>query len=271
MFNSLFYSFIQKPTRIAVTCIVTSLISFGTTASDVATTHTTPPASIAKAGEAFNAELIKSTLEAMLGIKVDKVLKTPMPGIALVINSEGLLYASYDGEFVIQGNVYQINDGITDLADTSLAALRIDGVKKFANDMIVYPAKNEKHVVTVFTDITCGYCRKLHAQIDEYNALGITVQYLAYPRSGLSRNGQITKGYQDLQSIWCNANPAKAMTQAKSGANVATLTCDNAVAEEFAFGQQIGVSGTPAIILDDGSLLSGYRPPADLAQLLNNR
>ena len=90
MFNSLFYSFIQKPTFIAVTCIVTSLISFGATASEVASAHATPPASIAKAGEAFNAGLIKYTLESTLGIKVDKVLKTPMPGIALVINSEGI-------------------------------------------------------------------------------------------------------------------------------------------------------------------------------------
>ena len=137
--------------------------------------------------------------------------------------------------------------------------------------MVVYPAKNEKHVVTIFTDITCSYCRKLHAQIDEYNALGITIQYLAYPRSGLySGNGKMSKRYEDLRSIWCSENPAEAMTRAKSGSSVASRTCDDPIAEEFAFGQQIGVSGTPALILADGSLLSGYRPPADLAKILNN-
>ena len=180
-------------------------------------------------------------------------------------------YASYDGEFFIQGKVYQVGETLTNLADASLSKIRLEGISKFESDMIVYPAKNEKHVVTVFTDITCGYCRKLHNEMDEYNAKGITVRYLPYPRSGIyDRSGGLSQGFQDLRSIWCNDNPNEALTSAKAGSPVAHRICDKKLEEQFSFARQIGINATPAIIFENGSMIPGYRDPTKLSALLEN-
>lgn len=196
-------------------------------------------------------------------------MTTQLPGIALVVTNQGLFYTSYDGEFFIQGKVYKVGENVTNLADESLAKIRLDGMEKFSKDMIIFPAKDEKHVVTVFTDITCGYCRKLHDQMADYNARGITVRYLPYPRSGMyDQSGALSQGYQDLRSIWCNEDPKSALTKAKSGSGVAHRICDKPIEAEFNFGRQIGVNGTPAIILANGTMLPGYQDPAKLAEIL---
>jgi len=215
--------------------------------------------------------LLKSKLQSSLGITVDDVLETALPGIALVISDRGLYYASYDGKFFIQGKVYQVGETVTDLADVSLSKIRLEGISKFESDMIVYPAKNEKHVITVFTDITCGYCRKLHNQMDEYNAKGITVRYLPYPRSGVyDRNGELSKGFQDLRSIWCSENPNKALTKAKAGSTVAYRICDKKIEDQVNFARKIGINSTPAIIFENGMMIPGYQDPAKLSEMLGN-
>ena len=214
---------------------------------------------------------LKKKLKRTLGITVEDVIKTEFPGIALVITDQGLYYSSYNGEFFIQGKVYQVGETITNLADISLAKIRMEGIAKFEKDMIVYPAKNEKHVVNVFTDITCGYCRKMHEQMDEYNDLGITVRYLAYPRAGITdRNGGLTSGFKDLRSVWCNEDPNTALTKAKQGSSIAQRICDKPIAEEFNFGRQVGVNSTPTIITSNGIMMPGYRKPKDLLQVLES-
>ena len=222
----------------------------------------------------FDAKLLKETLTNNLGLQVDEVIQTQLPGIALVMTEQGIFYSSYDGQFFIQGKIYQVGEqagNVTNLADASLAKMRLNGLDKFANDMIVYPAKNEKHVVTIFTDITCGYCRKLHAQMDEYNAKGITVRYLAYPRSGvLDQSGELSKGFQDLRSIWCHEDPKMALTKAKLGSTIAQRICDKPIEAEFNFGRKIGVNGTPAIILANGMMIPGYQDPDKLSAMLES-
>jgi len=219
----------------------------------------------------LNPELLKEKINRLLGLTVVKVEETPVPGIALLITNQGLFYASYNGDFFIQGKVYSLGGTVTDLAEESLAKMRLEGVKKFENDMIVYPAKNEKYVVDVFTDITCGYCRKMHAQMDDYNARGITFRYLAYPRSGIKdRLGNLSSGFKDLRSVWCAKDSAEALTKAKSGSNVAYRICDKPIEEQFNFGRQVGVTGTPAIILSNGTMIPGYQPPEQLETLLKS-
>ncbi|WP_440875741.1 bifunctional protein-disulfide isomerase/oxidoreductase DsbC [Thalassotalea sp. PLHSN55] len=231
-----------------------------------------PTKSQATATGTLDEAYLKEKLSKNLGIGINKVEATPLAGIALVMTDEGSFYASYDGSFFIQGKIYDLSGPqAVDLSDASLAKLRVEGMKRFANDMIVYPAENEKHVITVFTDITCGYCRQMHKQMDQYNDLGITVRYLAYPRSGVTdRNGNLSQGYKDLNSIWCHEDPAKALTKAKNGGNVAQRICDKPIKEEFDFGRQVGVNGTPAIILADGNMIPGYQPPERLIQVLEN-
>lgn len=219
----------------------------------------------------LNVDFLKAKIKAKLGLVVEKVEKTPVPGIALLITDQGLFYASYNGDFFIQGKVYSLVTEVTDLAEQSLANIRLEGMEKFKDDMIIYKAKDEKYVVTVFTDITCGYCRKMHKQMDDYNARGITFRYLAYPRSGIKdRLGNYTQGFKDLRSVWCSEDPNAAMTNAKNSKGIGYRVCDKPIEGEFDFGRQVGVNGTPAIILSNGMMVPGYQPPAQLEQLLKS-
>lgn len=226
---------------------------------------------------AKNSEINKSKVTELIELntrlKVVDITPSRMPNVAEVMTDQGLFYASFDGSYFIAGKVYRSPDnrGLVDLAEDRMAVERLSGVKQFENDMIVYKAKDEKHVITVFTDITCGYCRKMHSKMSEYNDLGITVRYLAYPRSGINdQSGALSQGFQDLRSIWCHENPAQAMTKAKAGSGVAHRICDTSVEDQFNFGRQSGVNGTPAIILENGQLLPGFREPDDLAATIAN-
>lgn len=219
----------------------------------------------------FDANALKIKLSSKLGLDISTVRISPMPGLAEVITNQGLFYVSYDGEYFIQGKLFGVGENVINYTEESLAQVRVDGMKKFSNDMIIFPAKNEKYVVTVFTDITCGYCRKLHNQIDVYNDKGITVRYLAYPRSGIiDGSGQPSQGFKDLRSIWCHENPKEALTKAKSGTSVAQRICDKPIEAEFDFGRQVGVNGTPAIMFANGMMIPGYQPPEKLAQMLES-
>ncbi|WDE06353.1 bifunctional protein-disulfide isomerase/oxidoreductase DsbC [Thalassomonas viridans] len=234
-------------------------------------TSAVQPAAVAAQPASLDAKALKAKFTQKLGLEVETVAATPLAGIAEVVTNQGLFYASYDGAYLFQGKLYSIANEPKDLTEASMAKVRVAGMNKFANDMIVYPAKNEKHVVTVFTDITCGYCRKLHEQMDEYNDIGITVRYLAYPRAGIvDRNGNPTRGFQDLRSVWCSEDPNTAMNKAKAGSGVTHRICDKPIEEEFDFGRRVGVNGTPAIMLADGTMLPGYRQPKDLLQVLES-
>jgi thiol:disulfide interchange protein DsbC len=139
-------------------------------------------------------------------------------------------------------------------------------------DLVIFKAKGkEKSVINVFTDIDCGYCRKLHGEVARLNDLGITVRYLAYPRSGVTdrRTGQLTGSFKKIKSVWCDDNRAEAMTAAKSNNSIKdNLDCDAPIAEHIALGYEVGVSGTPAIVLQDGRFIGGYMPADELAKLI---
>jgi len=212
---------------------------------------------------------VKAKLTQTLGFEIASIKASPMAGVVEVITDQGLFYASADGNFLLHGKMYGLGENVSNLTEESLAKVRIDGMAKFTDAMIVYPAKNEKHVVTVFTDITCGYCRKMHEQMADYNNKGITIRYLAYPRAGVKdRAGRYSQAFKDLRSIWCHEDPQSALTKAKSGSSVAARICDMPIEEEFDFGRQVGVSGTPAIMLADGMMIPGYQDPDKLLMLL---
>tara|TARA_R110000744_G_scaffold2452_3_gene9899 strand:- start:164 stop:973 length:810 start_codon:yes stop_codon:yes gene_type:complete len=214
-------------------------------------------------------EAVKAKLSQTLGFNVASIKPSKMAGVVEVLTDQGLFYASADGNFLLHGKMYGLGDNVSNLTEESLAQVRVEGMVKFSDAMIVYPAKNEKHVVTVFTDITCGYCRKMHEQIDDYNDKGITVRYLAYPRAGVKdRSGGYSQGFKDLRSIWCHEDAQSALTKAKSGSTVAARICDMPIEEEFDFGRQVGVTGTPAIILENGMMVPGYQDPSKLFVLL---
>jgi thiol:disulfide interchange protein DsbC len=136
------------------------------------------------------------------------------------------------------------------------------------SQMLVFSPKDPKYTITVFTDVDCAYCRKLHSQMAEYNRLGIKVRYLFYPRSGPD-----TESWEKAEEVWCSNNRADALTRAKRGEeNVGPKHCGGSpVARQYALGQDLGVQGTPAIVLASGEMLPGYVPPAMLAQQLRQQ
>lgn len=210
-----------------------------------------------------NSAQLKQKLSETLSVEVQSLTPSPVPGLYEAITDRGVLYISQDGSKLFHGNLYDLDKGMKNLTEAALAGPRIEMIKPFENNMLVYKAKDEKHVVTVFTDITCGYCRKLHNEMAEYNDLGITVRYLAFPRQGVP-----SKNANEMEAVWCAADPLQAMDDAKGGKSVPLAKCDAKIAQQYSLGQTLGVNGTPAIILEDGTMIPGYQPPAQLLQVL---
>ncbi|MCW3171616.1 bifunctional protein-disulfide isomerase/oxidoreductase DsbC [Shewanella subflava] len=212
-----------------------------------------------------NSEL-KQKISDMLGVEVTTIQPSPISGLQQVLTDRGVLYITEDGSKLIHGNVYDLNNRMKNLTEAALAGPRIEMLKSFEKDMLVYKAKNEKHVVTVFTDVDCGYCRKLHNQMSEYNDLGITVRYLAYPRAGIP-----SANADEMQAVWCAKDPLQAMTDAKAGKNIQAASCDIDISKQYRLGMSFGINGTPAMILEDGSMIPGYQPPENLLQTIESR
>ncbi|MBA6408904.1 MAG: bifunctional protein-disulfide isomerase/oxidoreductase DsbC [Enterobacterales bacterium] len=200
---------------------------------------------------------------AELGVTVKQINPSPVAGLKELITNKGVLYASPDGQFLMQGTLIDLNNR-NNLTEQALNGVRVEGIKEYEDSMIVYKAPNEKHSITVFTDISCGYCRKLHRELDDLLDAGITVKYLAFPRGGLQGSG-----YADLMNVWCARDQQEALTEAKSGTSTKVVAgCSAPVAEHYQLGQSFGISGTPAIILEDGTMIPGYQPAAALKAAL---
>ena len=173
-----------------------------------------------------------------LGITVKQIKDSPLAGLKTVITDKGVLYSSADGKYLIQGTMIDLENR-RNITEDALSDVRQKGIAEYEDSMIVYKAENEKHQITVFTDITCGYCRKLHRELEDYLAAGITVKYLAFPRGGLRGSG-----YEDLKNVWCAKDAAAALTEAKAGGEVKPVeNCQAPVAEHYQLGQSFGISG----------------------------
>ena len=201
---------------------------------------------------------IKSKLQA-LGAKNIEVKDSPVKGLKTAVTDQGILYVSENGQYVLQGKMYELtNKGPVDVAGKLLA----DKVNALKNEMIIYPAKNEKYVVTVFMDITCHYCHILHQQVKEYNDLGITVRYLAFPRGGMNETAR------QMEAIWTSKDPVFALNEAEKGNLPKELKTPNIVKRHYDLGVQLGVQGTPSIVTSTGELIGGYLKPKDLLAAL---
>ena len=201
---------------------------------------------------------IKSKLQA-LGAKNIEVKDSPVKGLKTAVTDQGILYVSENGQYVLQGKMYELtNKGPVDVAGKFLA----DKVNALKNEMIIYPAKNEKYVVTVFMDITCHYCHILHQQVKEYNDLGITVRYLAFPRACMNETAR------QMEAIWTSKDPVFALNEAEKGNLPKELKAPNIVKRHYDLGVQLGVQGTPSIVTSTGELIGGYLKPKDLLAAL---
>jgi thiol:disulfide interchange protein DsbC len=199
-------------------------------------------------------------------LPIEGASAAPIPGmITIELSGGSSLYATADGKYLIAGDLYQMGDTLVNLAEQARDEKRkalIAGVS--VNDMAVFPAQgHRKAVITVFTDVDCGYCRKLHLEVPAMNKMGVEVRYLAYPRSGVG-----SPSYDKLVTAWCSTNRQDAITRMKRGEELPPKTCVNPVAHEYELGQMAGLTGTPAIVLEDGRMLPGYMSADELGHLL---
>jgi len=211
--------------------------------------------------------LLKRLKRVRPDIPINSVSPSPVPGIlAMELEGGTMFYGTADGKFMFAGDLYSIGDlELVNLAEARREVVRRDLMAAVdAKDAWVFkPVGETKAVVSVFTDVDCGYCRKLHGEVPRLNELGIEVRYLAYPRAGIG-----SASYNTIVSAWCADDRGTALTNAKSGKAIVAKTCPNPVAEQYQLGQDVGVTGTPAIVTDSGKLLPGYMPADILAQTL---
>ncbi len=193
-----------------------------------------------------------------------KILPSPLPGMKTVLLEKDVLYISDDGKYVLKGPLYDMSSSQPVNLTNEILSKKVEELK---DQMIVYKAPKPHYTVTVFTDITCSYCRKLHSEIPDYNALGITVRYLAFPREGMG--GDVAK---KMQSIWCSADRNKAFDAAMmNGTAPASASCNIDLAAQHRLGLLYGIYGTPAILLPNNVVIPGYQSPGDLKAYLDSQ
>lgn len=213
-------------------------------------------------------KLMSELRKVIPDLPVEDVTVTPMSGFyAIDLYGGQTLYGSADGRYLFSGDMYELSagNGVVNIAEGRRVVKRrqLIDAEPLENMVVFSPAGETRAHVTVFTDVDCGYCRKLHQEMADINALGIEVRYVGYPRAGLG-----TPTHAKIVSAWCAKNPNEAITALKSGLTIPTTDCDNPIAGQFELGQKIGVTGTPAIVTADGRLLPGYMPAAALAEAI---
>jgi len=198
---------------------------------------------------------LRAALKKVISAEPDSIQASQMPGMYEVLYGLDVIYVSEDGRYLMNGSIIDIDAG-KNLTEDKRADGRIALINSVdESNMIIFSPEEVKHRVTVFTDIDCMYCRRMHTEIEELNKRGIEVRYLFFPRAGLN-----SKSYKKAVSVWCADNRQEALTQAKLGKPVDEKTCDNPIDEHMALVSKLGLTGTPASVLDNGQVVPGYLP-----------
>jgi thiol:disulfide interchange protein DsbC len=245
--------------------LLAALLPLGACAQGKNQGTTTP---VAPAPAAATAVVDKSDPRVALaakipGAKPEDLRATPVPGIYELTHGADISYISADAKFLFAGDMYRIADNgdFPNLSENRRRELRLKVLGDVPeSQMLVFGAANAPHTITVFTDIDCPWCRKLHSQIAGYNRLGIRVRYLFYPRSGPD-----TESWAKADAVWCSADRKAALTRAKLGQATPAPHCANTpVGRQYNLGHELGVDSTPSLILETGELIPGYLTPQQL-------
>jgi thiol:disulfide interchange protein DsbC len=200
-------------------------------------------------------------------IDPENIYGSPIDGWYTIRRGSIVAYISTDGRYLLQGDIIDLDEQVN-LTEQSRSLARADLMSGVADEEVIIFSPNQvKYSVSIFTDVDCTYCRRLHAQIEDYMAHGIEVRYLLFPRGGPA-----SSSWNTAEEVWCSADRANALTLAKLDRDFATSTCDaTMVQNHYVMGQEVGLSGTPAIVLDDGELIAGYLPPDALKTRLDSK
>ncbi len=200
-------------------------------------------------------------------IEPEDISRSPVDGWYTIQKGSIVAYVSADGRYLLQGDLIDLDENVN-LSEVSRSDARRELLASMDEGQVITFSPSEvQYSVTIFTDVDCGYCQRLHAQIDEYMALGIEVRYMLYPR-----NGPASPAWGVSEQVWCASNRQEALTAAKLDREFSTNQCDaSMVSQHYVAGQQVGLSGTPAIVLSDGELIGGYLPPQQLKARLDQK
>ena len=201
------------------------------------------------------------------GARPEELRATAVPGVWELTRGADIVYVTADGKYAFTGDLVELATN-NNLSEQHRRELRLKAIGNFPeSDMLIFGPKESKYTVTVFTDVDCPYCRKLHSQIAAYNRLGIRVRYLLYPRTGPN-----SESWTKAEQVWCSSDRNAALTRAKLGEELKNKPCaENPVARSYALGQDLALDGTPAIIMPNGEMLPGYAPPDVLAAHLKDQ
>ena len=191
----------------------------------------------------------------------DALEPTPMPGVYEMVFDNRVYYLNKDGSFTLVGVLYDLKSDVN-LTEQLRNEMRRDAIVNIKDSkVIVYSSPAYRYTVNVFSDPNCPYCQKFHSQIDEYNKLGIRVRYLLTPLLGSQARAQAI-------GVWCSQDRRAALDRAKRNEPVEGGGCEHPIDENLALGKLVGVYATPAVLLGNGKLISGYRPPVELLQII---
>ncbi len=214
------------------------------------------------AAKALRADLQKE----MPDMQLQSLSELGDSGLFEAVINDRIYYFTTDGKYLIQGNILSL-ESRENLTQSRELEIKSDILaRQKSEDLIIFAPENPDYMLTVFTDVDCAYCRKLHEEIDEYNKQGIGIRYMAFPRAGVE-----SESAKKLVEVWCAKDPQQAMTDAKAEREIkdAQICKDNPVIAQFETGQRLGVEGTPALFLENGQMLPGYVPPKRLREILD--
>lgn len=209
---------------------------------------------------------VRQKVNAMFqAISPEDITPSPLNGWYTIHRGSIVAYVSADARYLIQGDLIDLEANVN-LSEYVRNSSRRELMASVTDEEVIsFSPEEVKYSIAVFTDVDCTYCRRLHNQIDEYLAYGIEIRYLMYPR-----NGPQSKAWTTAEEVWCASDRNTALTAAKSDRKFASTNCDaSIIANQYDLGQDVGLTGTPAIILDDGTLISGYLPPDQLKARLD--
>jgi len=219
-------------------------------------------------GKSFESTDYPQVRERLSGILTGEseisIAESALPGLLQVQIGADIIYMTDEGRYLIQGRVIDLEtrQDLTDQARSQVRRTLVDQIDH--DELIAYGPKDAAHSIVVFTDVDCGYCRKLHQQVEDYNQAGIRIEYAAFPRAGFGSDS-----FNKMVSVWCSEDQHAAMDLAKAGGTPEPEHCEAPVQAQYQFGQRLGVTGTPALVTADGNLIPGYVPPADLRARLD--
>jgi thiol:disulfide interchange protein DsbC len=215
------------------------------------------------------AQVTKNLQAVKPDLPITSIKKTDIEGIFELISSGEVYYLSKDAHYIFDGNMIDIVNNIN-VTSAVKNSTRVTQLKTLNNDeLLIYPAVGEKkHFISVFTDTSCPFCNKLHAEIPDLLKSGVEVRYMLYPRD-YSRRGKSSPSYQKMVNVWCADNQQQALTDAKERRPVEDKICETPIAKHMQLAKEMGLSGTPMIILDDGTLIPGYRSAKEILKELN--